>query len=41
VIVPAVVFTGQWVNDRRVQRRNRDDPAKQLQLPPLPRRDPH
>jgi hypothetical protein len=38
VIVPAVVFTGQWVNDRRVRRRDRDNPAKQL--PPLPRRDP-
>ncbi len=38
VIVPTVVFTGQWVNDRRVRRRDRDNPAKQL--PPLPRRDP-
>jgi hypothetical protein len=38
VIVPAVVFTGQWVNDRRVRRRDRDNPA--TQLPPLPRRDP-
>ena len=38
VIVPVVVFTGQWLNDRRVRQRDRDNPAKQL--PPLPRRDP-
>jgi hypothetical protein len=38
VIVPVAVFTRQWWNDRRVRRRNRDAPSKQL--PPLPRRDP-
>ena len=38
VIIPVAVFTRQWWNDRRVRRRNRESPSKQL--PPLPRRDP-
>ena len=38
VIIPVAVFTRQWWNDRRVRRRNRNAPSKQL--PPLPRRDP-
>jgi hypothetical protein len=38
VIVPAVVFTRQWLSDRRVKRRHRGELTKEL--PPLPRRDP-
>jgi hypothetical protein len=35
VIIPFVVFTRQWWNDRRVRRRHRADQPKEL--PPLPR----
>jgi hypothetical protein len=38
VIIPVVVFTRQWLSDRRVKRRHRGKLTKEL--PPLPRRDP-
>jgi hypothetical protein len=35
VIVPTIVFTAGWIADKRVERRTRDDPRRQL--PPLPK----